>query len=103
VALVGALWEPLRQDRAGKTRQLGGLMDLFFGLFSEAGTWSAAEIAGWCKGAGLQPRKPKRMWFGPDLALLMARKSRGDQTPLELFLAGIAAWQLHVGRLVMQG
>jgi 2-polyprenyl-3-methyl-5-hydroxy-6-metoxy-1,4-benzoquinol methylase len=69
-----AMWEPLRHDRAGKTRQLGGLMDLFFGLFSEAGTWSAAEIAGWCEDAGLQPRKPKRMWFGPDMALHIGRK-----------------------------
>lgn len=71
---IVAIWEPLRQDRAGKIRQLGGLMDLFFGLFSEAGTWSTAEIAGWYKGAGLEPRKPKRMWFGPDLALHIGRK-----------------------------
>lgn len=72
---VVAVWEPLRQDRTGKIRQLGGLMDLFFGLFSQAGTWSAAEIAAWFREAGLQPDKPKRMWFGPDLALLVGRKS----------------------------
>jgi len=53
---------------------LGGLMDLFFGLFSEAGTWSAAEIAAWHKGAGLESCKPKRMMFGPDLAFHTARK-----------------------------
>lgn len=72
---VVAIWEPLRQDRTGKVRQLGGLLDLFFGLFSQAGTWSADEIAGWYHGAGLEPHEPKRMWFGPDLALLVARKS----------------------------
>jgi 2-polyprenyl-3-methyl-5-hydroxy-6-metoxy-1,4-benzoquinol methylase len=71
---IVAIWEPLRQDRADKIHQLGGLMNLFFGLFSEAGTWSTAEIAGWYKGAGLEPRKPKRMWFGPDLALHIGRK-----------------------------
>ena len=71
---IVAIWEPLRQDRAGKIRQLGGLMDLFFGLFSEAGTWAAAEIAGWHKGAGLESPKPKRMMFGPDLALHIGRK-----------------------------
>ena len=49
-------------------------MDLFFGLFTQAGTWSAAEIADWYRGAGLEPLKPKRMWFGPDLALLIGRK-----------------------------
>lgn len=69
-----AIWEPLRQDRAGGIRQLGGLMDLFFGLFSEAGTWSAAEIADWYHGAGLEPRKPRWMWFGPDLALHVGRR-----------------------------
>lgn len=72
-----AIWEPLRQDRAGKIRQLGGLMDLFFGLFSEAGTWSADEIAAWYRDAGLTPHRPRRMWFGPDLALHVGRKCMG--------------------------
>jgi SAM-dependent methyltransferase len=74
---IVAIWEPLRQDRAGKSRQLGGLMDLFFGLFSQAGTWSAAEIASWYQSAGLTPQKPKRMWFGPDLAMHIGRKHAG--------------------------
>lgn len=69
-----AIWEPLRQDRAGKIRQLGGLMDLFFGLFSQAGTWSAMEIADWFRNAVLESRQPRRMCFGPDLALLIGRK-----------------------------
>src|SRR5205823_1379390 len=62
---IVAVWEPLRQDRAGIIRQMGGLMDLFFGLFSQAGTGSAEEIADWYRGAGLEPQQPKRMWFGP--------------------------------------
>jgi SAM-dependent methyltransferase len=71
---IVAIWEPLRQDGAGKVRQLGGLMDLFFGLFSRAGTWSTAEIAGWYRDAGLTPRQPKRMWLGPDLMLHVGKK-----------------------------
>jgi len=71
---IVAIWEPLRQDRKGSIRQLGGLMNLFFGLFSEAGTWSAAEIAEWFRHAGLEPCKPRRMWFGPDLTLHVGRK-----------------------------
>ena len=71
---IVAVWEPLRQDCTGKIRQLGGLMDLFFGLFSQAGTWSANDVAGWYCDAGLEPRKPKRMWFGPDLALHVGHK-----------------------------
>jgi hypothetical protein len=53
-----AIWEPLRQDRAERVRQIGGLMDLFFGFFSRAGTWSSEEIVGWQRGAGLVPRRP---------------------------------------------
>jgi hypothetical protein len=71
---IVAVWEPLRQESSGKIRQLGGLMDLFFGLFSQAGTWSAEEIAGWYRDADLVPRKAKRMLMGPDLALHVARK-----------------------------
>lgn len=41
---VVAIWEPARQERGGKIRQIGALLDLFFGFFSEAGTWSADEI-----------------------------------------------------------
>ena len=44
------------------------------GFFSRSGTWSSEEIAGWQQGAGLVPRRPIRMWMGPDLALHVARK-----------------------------
>src|SRR5215468_12464857 len=69
---VVAVWEPLRQDRAKWVRQIGGLLDLYFGFFSRSGTWSSEEIAGWQQGAGLVPRRPIRMWMGPDLALHVA-------------------------------
>ena len=71
---VVAIWEPVRQDAARKIRQIGGLMDLFFGFFSEAGTWSAAEIASWFREAGLHSVKVQRPWLMPDLALHSARK-----------------------------
>jgi SAM-dependent methyltransferase len=71
---IVAVWEPLRQDPAANVRQVGGLLDLFFGFFSRAGTWSSEEIAGSQRGAGLVPRRPIHMWMGPDLALHVARK-----------------------------
>ena len=52
---IVAVWEPLRQDTADNVRQIGGLLDLFFGFFSQAGTWSSEEIADWQRGAGLVP------------------------------------------------
>jgi SAM-dependent methyltransferase len=69
-----AIWEPVRQDRAGHIRQIGGLMDLFFGLFSEAGTWSRAEVAGWFRHAGLEARRARSSRLTPDLALHIGQK-----------------------------
>jgi hypothetical protein len=64
----------VRQDSAGKIQQIGGLLDLFFGLFSEAGTWSAAEIAGWFEEAGLEAKPPRSPRVMSGLALHVGRK-----------------------------
>src|SRR5262249_21364232 len=71
---IVAIWEPVPQDRAGRIRQIGSLLDLFFGFFSEAGTWSRAEIAGWFRQAGLEARKARSPWMIADLALHIGRK-----------------------------
>jgi SAM-dependent methyltransferase len=71
---IAAVWEPMRQDPAGKIRQVGGLMDLFFGFFSEAGTWSSAEVASWFREAGLEAQRPRSPLMMPDLALHIGRK-----------------------------
>jgi SAM-dependent methyltransferase len=73
---VVAIWEPVRQDPSGEIRQLGGLMDLFFGFFSEAGTWSAAEVTSWFQAAGLEAQKPRHPRMMRDLALHVGRKPR---------------------------
>ena len=69
-----AIWEPVRQDRAGKIRQIGGLMDLFFGIFSEAGTWSRAEVAEWFRESGLKAYKARSPRVMPDLALHIGQR-----------------------------
>ena len=74
---IVAIWEPVRQDPAGKIQQVGGLLDLFFGLFSEAGTWSAAEIATWFREAGLEARRPRSPYLMSGLQLHVARKPAG--------------------------
>jgi hypothetical protein len=71
---IVAIWEPLRQNRAGKIHQFGGLMDLFFGFFSKAGTWSAAEVTDWFRGAGFEARKPRSPPMMSGLALHVGRK-----------------------------
>jgi 2-polyprenyl-3-methyl-5-hydroxy-6-metoxy-1,4-benzoquinol methylase len=73
---IVAIWEPVRQDPAGKIRQVGGLMDLFFGIFSEAGTWSAGEVAAWFRDAGLEAKVPRSPRMMPDLTLHIGHKHR---------------------------
>lgn len=70
-----AIWEVVRQDGGGKVRQVGGLMDLFFGLFSRSGSWTPSEIAGWLQAAELKPDRPRHAPLLPDLALHVGRKS----------------------------
>jgi hypothetical protein len=68
------IFESLRIDPADGVGQVGGLMDLFFGLTSASGTWSAAEMADWQRQAGLTPRKPLRLLIARDIAALAADK-----------------------------
>jgi SAM-dependent methyltransferase len=69
-----AIFESLRVDPESGVGQVGGLMDLFFGITSASGTWSAAEMAGWQSDAGLRPRKPLRLRLARDLAVQAADK-----------------------------
>jgi SAM-dependent methyltransferase len=71
---IVAIWEPVRQDRAGRIRQIGSLLDLFFGLFSGAGTWTRGEVAGWFREAGLKACKARSPRMAPDLALHVGQK-----------------------------
>jgi SAM-dependent methyltransferase len=71
---VVAIWEPVRQDPNGKIRQTGALLDLFFGLFSAAGTWSAAEVASWFREAGLVAQSPLSPRMMSGIALHVARR-----------------------------
>lgn len=73
---IVAIWEPVRQDRAGRIRQIGSLLDLFFGFFSQAGTWSRAEVAQWFQKAGLEAQKARSPRMAPDMALHIGRRPR---------------------------
>jgi 2-polyprenyl-3-methyl-5-hydroxy-6-metoxy-1,4-benzoquinol methylase len=77
---IVAIWEPVRQDAAGNVRQIGALLDLFFGFFSKAGTWSRAEVAAWFREASLSVRKTRSPRVLPDLALHLGQKA-GVNTP----------------------
>ena len=72
--IVG-IYEPVRQDAAGKIQQIGSLMDLFFGFFREAGMWSAAEIADSLPEEGLKATRPRSPWMMSGLALHVGPKA----------------------------
>lgn len=72
---VVAIWEALRQDDPSEVRQVGGLLDLFFGFFSRSGSWSSKEIASWFQEAGLKADRPRSAPQMRDLALHIGRKA----------------------------
>jgi len=71
---VLALYDAIRLDPSRGIGQIGGLLDLFFGVISEAGTWSGEEMAAWQRDAGLVPRKLKRMRIVRDVGFQAAVK-----------------------------
>ena len=50
------------------------ILEMYFALTSQSGTWSLEEIAGWQKEAGLTPRKPLRLRSVPGIAQQAAGK-----------------------------
>ena len=65
--------EALRPEPGGG--QLGAFFDLYFGLTSESGTWTLAEMAAWQVAAGLVPRRqPFPLRFVRDVGLAIADK-----------------------------
>ena len=71
---VLALVELVRRRSPRDGGQLGGLLDLYFSLTSESGTWSFEEMAEWQRGAGLVPRKPVRFRTIPGMGLQAATR-----------------------------
>jgi len=68
--------EGLRPTAAHAPRQFEALGDLFFALTSEAGLYSAEEIAGWQRAAGLRPQRAIRLLTAPGQGLQIARRCR---------------------------
>jgi SAM-dependent methyltransferase len=62
IFVIQELYRPASPREAG---QIGALLDLYFALTSEAGTWSFEEMAGWQREAGLRPLKPIKLMTAP--------------------------------------
>jgi SAM-dependent methyltransferase len=71
---VLALYDAVRLDPGRGVSQIGGLLDLFFGVISKSGTWSGDEMASWQRDAGLAPRRLMRMRLVRDVGIQAAVK-----------------------------
>jgi ubiquinone/menaquinone biosynthesis C-methylase UbiE len=72
---VFVILELLRPSSPPDAGQAGALLDLYFALTSRSGTWSADEMAGWQRDAGLTARQPIHLRTIPGYAEVVAAKS----------------------------
>jgi SAM-dependent methyltransferase len=71
VCVILELIRPPSPNHAG---QVGALLDLYYALTSESGTWSVDEMTRWQIDAGLTPRKPIHLRTTPGAAAIIASK-----------------------------
>jgi 2-polyprenyl-3-methyl-5-hydroxy-6-metoxy-1,4-benzoquinol methylase len=62
---VFVIQELYRTNTPNEAGQIGALLDLYFALTSQSGTWSFEEMAGWQREAGLKPMKPVKFLTAP--------------------------------------
>lgn len=72
---VFAVIEPIRLEAGDRLGQFPALSELYFGLTSQSGTWTAREITGWQRDAGLQPAFEPITLSGGDTGLQIATKT----------------------------
>ncbi|OBG29504.1 class I SAM-dependent methyltransferase [Mycobacterium sp. 852002-51057_SCH5723018] len=67
--------EPIRPDTGDAVDQLAALNELYFGVTSRSGTWTARDIAGWQRDAGLRPASEPIMLNDGNTGLQIATKA----------------------------
>jgi 2-polyprenyl-3-methyl-5-hydroxy-6-metoxy-1,4-benzoquinol methylase len=72
---VYAIGEFIRAEKPGEGGVVASTSGLYFALTSASGTWSAAEMRGWQKAAGLKVEKPIRVLSMPGWEMMAARKT----------------------------
>ena len=69
--------ELIRPENPGDSGQVGALLDLYFALTSQSGTWSVDEIASWQRDAGLTVKPAIHLRTVPGAAEVIATKGTG--------------------------
>ena len=70
---VYAILDAFRSPSAKDAGQAGALLDFYFALTSQSGTWSPEEMAVWQRAAGLEPRRPIKFRTVPGLGIQAAQ------------------------------
>jgi SAM-dependent methyltransferase len=73
---VCAVLEEFRPKNPKEAGQIGALLEFYFALTSQSGTWSVEEITGWQRDAGLVPRRAIRFRTTPGVGIQAAAKPR---------------------------
>lgn len=71
---VYAIVDALRAKSAKKAGQIPALLEFYFALTSESGTWAPEEMASWQRDAGLEPRRVIRFRTIPGAGIQAAAK-----------------------------
>jgi SAM-dependent methyltransferase len=71
---VYAIIDAFRAQSPKEAGQIPALLEFYFALTSESGTWSAEEMADWQARAGLGPRRPIRLRTAPGAGIQAAVK-----------------------------
>jgi SAM-dependent methyltransferase len=71
---VYAIVDAFRPAGPNDAGQVGALLEFYFALTSQSGTWSPDEMAEWQRAAGLEPRKPIRFRATPGAGIQAASK-----------------------------
>jgi SAM-dependent methyltransferase len=71
---VYAIFDAFRPPTPGEAGQLGALLEFYFALTSQSGTWAPEEMGEWQRQAGLRPRRTIRLRTAPGAGIQAAVK-----------------------------
>ncbi len=71
---IYAIIEAFRPTSPKDAGQMGALLEFYFALTSQSGTWTPQEMAAWQRDAGMRPRRPLRFRTAPGVGAQIAAK-----------------------------
>jgi SAM-dependent methyltransferase len=71
---VYAILDAFRPRTPKEAGQLGALLEFYFALTSQSGTWTPEEMAAWQRDGGLEPKRPIRLRTVPGGGIQVATK-----------------------------